>query len=66
MLGIILDATLGANAIILVTPHEEIETTRWEELGEDSKRPSVLIDGRAALDDLELESLTYTTGSGRM
>ncbi|TKX48975.1 nucleotide sugar dehydrogenase [Halorubrum sp. ASP121] len=56
---------LRADALVLVTPHEEFETIRWEELDTDPNGPSVLIDGRATLDDLELESWTYTIGTSQ-
>jgi UDP-N-acetyl-D-mannosaminuronic acid dehydrogenase len=53
---------LGADAIVLVTPHEEFKTIHWEELDTDTEGLSVLIDGRATLGDLQLESWTYTIG----
>ncbi|WP_281194365.1 nucleotide sugar dehydrogenase [Halorubrum sp. F4] len=53
---------IGADAIILVTPHEEFETIRWEELDEDPDELSVLVDGRATISDLDLDSWTYTIG----
>lgn len=55
---------LGADAIVLVTPHEEFESIRWDELDADPDGPSILIDGRATLEDLELDSWTYTIGTG--
>ena len=55
---------LGADAIILVTPHEEFEMIRWEELDTDPDGPSVLIDGRATLDGLDFDAWTCTIGSG--
>ena len=56
---------LGADAVVLVTPHEEFETIRWEDLDGDSDGPSVIIDGRATLTDLNLDSRTYTIGVSR-
>ncbi|WP_080506840.1 nucleotide sugar dehydrogenase [Halorubrum distributum] len=55
---------LRADALVLVTPHEEFETIRWEELDTDPNGPSVLIDGRATLDGLDFGAWTYTIGSG--
>jgi UDP-N-acetyl-D-mannosaminuronic acid dehydrogenase len=55
---------LRADALVLVTPHEEFETIRWEELDTDPNGPSVLIDGRATLDGLDFDAWTYTIGSG--
>lgn len=55
---------LGADALVLVTPHEEFETIRWEELDTDPNGPSVFIDGRATLDGLDFDAWTYTIGSG--
>jgi UDP-N-acetyl-D-mannosaminuronic acid dehydrogenase len=57
---------LGADAVVLVTPHEEFETIQWEKLDTDTDGPSVLIDGRATLDHLQLESWTYTIGRSHL
>lgn len=55
---------LGADAVVLVTPHEEFEAIRWAELDRRSDGPSVVIDGRATLEDVEFEAWCYTIGSG--
>ncbi|WP_418284143.1 nucleotide sugar dehydrogenase [Halorubrum sp. DTA46] len=55
---------IGADAIVLVTPHEEFESIRWDNLDADPDGPSVFIDGRATLENLELDSWTYTIGTG--
>ncbi|MFD1597518.1 nucleotide sugar dehydrogenase [Halobellus rarus] len=55
---------LGADAIVLVTPHKEFEAIRWEELDTDPNGPAVLIDGRATLDNLDFDAWTYTISGG--
>jgi UDP-N-acetyl-D-mannosaminuronic acid dehydrogenase len=55
---------LEADAIVLVTPHKEFETIRWEELDNNPNGPSVLIDGRATLDSLDVNAWSYIIGSG--
>ncbi|WP_440764712.1 nucleotide sugar dehydrogenase [Natronorubrum sp. DTA7] len=55
---------LNADAVVLVTPHEEFETIRWKELDSGENSPSVVIDGRATLKDAEIEARCYTIGTG--
>lgn len=55
---------LGADAIALVTPHEEFETIRWKELDLQEDGPEVVIDGRATIENLKLNAWSYTIGSG--
>lgn len=56
---------LKADAVILVTPHEEFETIRWDKLTQHNDGPAVVIDGRDAFDDVELDAWFYTIGTGQ-
>ncbi|USZ71479.1 nucleotide sugar dehydrogenase [Natronosalvus halobius] len=53
---------LDIDAVVLVTPHNEFELIRWNELETSENGPFVVIDGRATLDDMNL--WCYTIGSG--
>jgi len=55
---------LGADAIVLATPHKEFDTINWDDFDTNSSGPSVLIDGRATLDGLDSDVWMYTIGGG--
>ncbi|MFP8890746.1 nucleotide sugar dehydrogenase [Natrialbaceae archaeon A-CW2] len=53
-----------ADAIVMVTPHEEFAAINWGDIHRNSHTPSVVIDGRQTLEGDDLESRTYTIGGG--
>ncbi|RQG96174.1 nucleotide sugar dehydrogenase [Natrarchaeobius oligotrophus] len=57
-------AAVGADAVVLVTPHEEFDGIDWDDLHRKSNEISVVIDGRQTLSDVDGEWRQYTIGSG--
>ncbi len=55
---------VGADALVLVTPHEEFDGFNWDDIQCLDNDLSVVIDGRGMLEDSDLESARYTIGSG--
>ena len=51
------------DAVILVTPHEEFNDIRWDEVERDGGQ-LIVIDGRQVLDLSETDHRVYTIGSG--
>ncbi|WP_255192407.1 nucleotide sugar dehydrogenase [Natronobeatus ordinarius] len=55
---------LEADAIVLVTPHEEFLDINWEDVHRNSDSLSIVIDGRQALEADAVGARVYTIGRG--
>ncbi|MFC3959093.1 nucleotide sugar dehydrogenase [Halovivax cerinus] len=59
-------SSIGVDAAVVVTPHEEFDAIEWDSLGRNGDGPLVVIDGRDTLEPSAMPAGTavYTIGTG--